>query len=165
MLHECGTVTCHNGRGILSNTFVPPPHYGRAGCLYCVTTSDGSHPRISQICKPPCPCWTSLCFVLCFAVTYSDPELPIQHSFMRSWKASCQQLFLSSSKMSIWVQAGPLTDDELHTAMVKPLRHGVRLHAVIDACQSCPSLNLRCTARARRDGWSEWQVLFACASQ
>ena len=56
------------------------------------------------------------------------------------------------------MQAGPLTDDELHTAMVKPLRHGVRLHAVIDACQSCPSLNLRCTARARRDGWSEWQV-------
>ncbi|KAA6417467.1 MAG: hypothetical protein FRX49_12546 [Trebouxia sp. A1-2] len=54
-------------------------------------------------------------------------------------------------------QAGPLTDDELHAAMVKPLRHGVRLHAVIDACQSCPSLNLRCTARARRDGWSEWQ--------
>ncbi|KAL3152234.1 hypothetical protein ABBQ32_001316 [Trebouxia sp. C0010 RCD-2024] len=54
-------------------------------------------------------------------------------------------------------QAGPLTDDQLHTAMVRPLRHGVRLHAVIDACQSCPSLNLRCTARARRDGWSEWQ--------
>lgn len=55
-------------------------------------------------------------------------------------------------------QAGPLTDDELHTAMIRPLRHGVRLHAVIDACQSCPSLNLRCTARARKDGWSEWQV-------
>ncbi len=67
--------------------------------------------------------------------------------------------------MSICIQAGPLTDDELHTAMVKPLRHGVRLHAVIDACQSCPSLNLRCTARARRDGWSEWQVQCAYASQ
>ncbi len=67
--------------------------------------------------------------------------------------------------MSMWVQAGPLTDDELHTAMVKPLRHGVRLHAVIDACQSCPSLNLRCTARARRDGWSEWQVQYACTAQ
>lgn len=56
------------------------------------------------------------------------------------------------------MQAGPLTDDQLHTAMIRPLRHGVRLHAVIDACQSCPSLNLRCTARARKDGWSEWQV-------
>ena len=64
----------------------------------------------------------------------------------------------NQSTVSVCMQAGPLTDDELHTAMVKPLRHGVRLHAVIDACQSCPSLNLRCTARARRDGWSEWQV-------
>ena len=59
------------------------------------------------------------------------------------------------------VQAGPLTDDELHAAMIRPLRHGARLHALIDACQSCPSLNLRCTARPRRDGWSEWQVCSA----
>ena len=62
------------------------------------------------------------------------------------------------SQTPLLIQAGPLTDDLLHTAMIRPLRHGVRLHAVIDACQSCPSLNLRCTARARKDGWSEWQV-------
>ena len=62
----------------------------------------------------------------------------------------------------LYVQAGPLTDDELHAAMIRPLRHGARLHALIDACQSCPSLNLRCTARPRRDGWSEWQV---CSAQ
>lgn len=69
-----------------------------------------------------------------------------------------------TSSTPLLLQAGPLTDDQLHTAMIRPLRHGVRLHAVIDACQSCPSLNLRCTARARKDGWSEWQVCFAALS-
>ena len=39
------------------------------------------------------------------------------------------------------VQAGQLTDDEVNRILVNPLPHGVRLHAIIDACHSgsvCP---------------------------
>ncbi len=134
--------------------------------MHCVTTSDGSHPRILQVCKPPCRCWTSLFCVLCFAVTeFQTQSCPYNTASCVVEEHRVNSSCCGSSKANIWVQAGPLTDDELHTAMVKPLRHGVRLHAVIDACQSCPSLNLRCTARARRDGWSEWQVQCACVSQ
>ena len=38
-------------------------------------------------------------------------------------------------------QAGQLTDDEVNRILVNPLPHGVRLHAIIDACHSgsvCP---------------------------
>ena len=56
------------------------------------------------------------------------------------------------------LQAGALTDDDLHTALIQPLQPSVRLHVIIDACQSTPSLNLEYSAGLRRDGWSEWQV-------
>ena len=93
-----------------------------------------------------------------------------RHNVKPTWKAHSldtkgerclvNPCLLSSCPSSLLshLQAGPLTDDQLHAAMIQPLRHGVRLHAVIDACQSCPSLNLRCTARSRKDGWSDWQV-------
>eukprot|EP00891_Asterochloris_glomerata_P005517 jgi/Astpho2/5517/fgenesh1_pg.00079_%23_4_t len=54
-------------------------------------------------------------------------------------------------------EAGALTDDDLHTALIQPLQPSVRLHVIIDACQSTPSLNLEYSAGLRRDGWSEWQ--------
>lgn len=38
--------------------------------------------------------------------------------------------------------AGMITDDEINDTIVKPLPHGVRLHAVIDACHSGTVLDL-----------------------
>jgi len=33
-------------------------------------------------------------------------------------------------------RAGEIIDDDIHTLMVKPLRRGVRLHAIYDSCHS-----------------------------
>jgi hypothetical protein len=37
---------------------------------------------------------------------------------------------------------GPILDDEINEAIVRPLVHGVTLHAVIDACHSATVLDL-----------------------
>ncbi|VAI11558.1 unnamed protein product [Triticum turgidum subsp. durum] len=44
-------------------------------------------------------------------------------------------------------QQGPILDDEINQAIVRPLVHGVKLHAIVDACHSATVLDLpyRCT--------------------
>jgi metacaspase-1 len=39
-------------------------------------------------------------------------------------------------------QKGPILDDEINETMVRPLVHGVKLHAVVDACHSATVLDL-----------------------
>lgn len=38
--------------------------------------------------------------------------------------------------------AGMITDDEINNTIVRPIPHGVRLHAIIDACHSGTVLDL-----------------------
>jgi hypothetical protein len=40
------------------------------------------------------------------------------------------------------VQGGQIVDDELNQLLVNPLRPGVRLHAIIDACHSGSVLDM-----------------------
>ncbi|KAF7056220.1 hypothetical protein CFC21_063647 [Triticum aestivum] len=44
-------------------------------------------------------------------------------------------------------QQGPILDDEINQAIVRPLVHGAKLHAIVDACHSATVLDLpyRCT--------------------
>ena len=42
--------------------------------------------------------------------------------------------------------------------LVQPLRPGVRLHALIDACHSGTAIDLPYIARIRPDGWAFWEV-------
>lgn len=46
--------------------------------------------------------------------------------------------------------AGMITDDEINDTIVKPLPHGVRLHAIIDACHSGTVLDLPWLCRFNR---------------
>jgi hypothetical protein len=41
-----------------------------------------------------------------------------------------------------WQQSGDIRDDEINDIIVRPLVHGVRLHAIIDACRSGTVLDL-----------------------
>jgi hypothetical protein len=41
-----------------------------------------------------------------------------------------------------WEQNGQIRDDEINETIVRPLVHGVRLHAIIDACRSGTVLDL-----------------------
>lgn len=45
---------------------------------------------------------------------------------------------------------GMIVDDEINATMVKPLPHGVRLHAIIDACHSGTMLDLPFLCRMDR---------------
>lgn len=45
---------------------------------------------------------------------------------------------------------GMIVDDEINETMVKPLPHGVRLHAIIDACHSGTMLDLPFLCRMDR---------------
>ncbi|OIW07621.1 hypothetical protein TanjilG_16602 [Lupinus angustifolius] len=52
---------------------------------------------------------------------------------------------------------GMIVDDEINTAMVRPLPHGVRLHALIDACHSGTVLDLPFLCRMNRMGQYVWE--------
>ena len=54
-------------------------------------------------------------------------------------------------------QKGPILDDEINEAMVRPLVHGVRLHAVVDASYSATVLDLPFLCHMSRTGNWQWQ--------
>ncbi|VAH83884.1 unnamed protein product [Triticum turgidum subsp. durum] len=51
-------------------------------------------------------------------------------------------------------QQGPILDDEINEAIVRPLVHGVKLHAIVDACHSATVLDLpyQCTVSLEVEG-------------
>eukprot|EP00892_Ulva_mutabilis_P001307 jgi/Ulvmu1/11177/UM072_0013.1 len=55
-------------------------------------------------------------------------------------------------------QAGQIVDDELNKHLVNPLGHGVRLHALLDACHSGTGMDLRhVTKLDKRSGAIRWR--------
>ena len=54
-------------------------------------------------------------------------------------------------------QRGPILDDEINEAIVRPLVHGVRLHAVVDACYSATVLDLPFLCHMSRSGNWQWE--------
>ncbi|PWA95370.1 metacaspase 2 [Artemisia annua] len=52
---------------------------------------------------------------------------------------------------------GMIVDDEINATMVKPLPHGVKLHAIIDACHSGTMLDLPFLCRMNRNGRYAWE--------
>jgi len=54
-------------------------------------------------------------------------------------------------------QRGPILDDEINEAIVRPLVHGVRLHAVVDACYSSTLLDLPYLCHMSRNGFWQWE--------
>ncbi|CAM0873501.1 unnamed protein product [Alopecurus aequalis] len=55
-------------------------------------------------------------------------------------------------------QQGPILDDEINEAIVRPLVHGVKLHAIVDACHSATVLDLpyQCTM-SKTTGCLRWR--------
>ncbi|KAM3294128.1 hypothetical protein ACQJBY_037185 [Aegilops geniculata] len=49
-----------------------------------------------------------------------------------------------------------IRDDEINAALVRPLVHGVRLHAIVDACHSGTVLDLPNLCKIKKNGESEW---------
>ncbi|XWS51542.1 hypothetical protein CRYUN_Cryun12cG0185100 [Craigia yunnanensis] len=52
---------------------------------------------------------------------------------------------------------GMIVDDEINTTIVRPLPHGVKLHAIIDACHSGTVLDLPFLCRMDRQGRYVWE--------
>ncbi|KAJ6672129.1 METACASPASE-4 [Salix viminalis] len=52
---------------------------------------------------------------------------------------------------------GMIVDDEINAVIVKPLPHGVKLHAIIDACHSGTVLDLPFLCRMDRNGKYVWE--------
>ncbi|KAK6119321.1 hypothetical protein DH2020_046940 [Rehmannia glutinosa] len=52
---------------------------------------------------------------------------------------------------------GMIVDDEINASIVRPLPHGVKLHAVIDACHSGTVLDLPFLCRMNRSGHYVWE--------
>ncbi|CDY43800.1 BnaA06g23360D [Brassica napus] len=52
---------------------------------------------------------------------------------------------------------GKIIDDEINKTLVRPLVHGAKLHAVIDACNSGTVLDLPSVCRMERNGFYEWE--------
>lgn len=52
---------------------------------------------------------------------------------------------------------GMIVDDEINAAIVRPLPHGVKLHAIIDACHSGTVLDLPFLCRMNRSGQYIWE--------
>uniref|UniRef100_A0ACD5YF27 Uncharacterized protein n=1 Tax=Avena sativa TaxID=4498 RepID=A0ACD5YF27_AVESA len=55
-----------------------------------------------------------------------------------------------------WEQSGDIRDDEINEILVRPLVHGVRLHAFIDACHSGTVLDLPNLCHIKRHGKPQW---------
>jgi LSD1 subclass zinc finger protein len=53
--------------------------------------------------------------------------------------------------------AGMITDDEINNTIVRPIPHGVRLHAIIDACHSGTVLDLPWLCKFNRYGQFTWE--------
>ncbi|KAL2460931.1 Metacaspase-1 [Abeliophyllum distichum] len=52
---------------------------------------------------------------------------------------------------------GMIVDDEINASIVRPLPHGVKLHAIIDACHSGTVLDLPFLCRMDRNGKYVWE--------
>ncbi|XP_073026543.1 metacaspase-1 [Primulina eburnea] len=52
---------------------------------------------------------------------------------------------------------GMIVDDEINASIVRPLPHGVKLHAIIDACHSGTVLDLPFLCRMNRSGQYAWE--------
>lgn len=52
---------------------------------------------------------------------------------------------------------GMIVDDEINATIVRPLPHGVKLHAIIDACHSGTVLDLPFLCRMNRSGQYIWE--------
>ncbi|KAL1204084.1 Metacaspase-3 [Cardamine amara subsp. amara] len=52
---------------------------------------------------------------------------------------------------------GKIIDDEINRILVRPLVHGAKLHAVIDACNSGTVLDLPFVCRMERNGCYKWE--------
>ncbi|PWA57316.1 zinc finger, LSD1-type, Caspase-like domain protein [Artemisia annua] len=52
---------------------------------------------------------------------------------------------------------GMIVDDEINAKLVKPLPHGVKLHAIIDACHSGTVLDLPNLCRMKSNGEYRWE--------
>ncbi|KAL3814405.1 hypothetical protein ACJIZ3_015673 [Penstemon smallii] len=52
---------------------------------------------------------------------------------------------------------GAILDDEINATIVRPLPHGVKLHAIIDACHSGTILDLPFVCKMNRDGFYLWE--------
>ncbi|ONL99929.1 Metacaspase-1 [Zea mays] len=52
---------------------------------------------------------------------------------------------------------GMIVDDDINTALVRPLPRGVKLHAFIDACHSGTALDLPYLCRMNRSGQYVWE--------
>ncbi|CAK7347782.1 unnamed protein product [Dovyalis caffra] len=52
---------------------------------------------------------------------------------------------------------GMIVDDEINATIVRPLPHGVRLHAMVDACHSGTVLDLPFLCRMNRSGQYVWE--------
>ncbi|RWR80587.1 metacaspase-1 [Cinnamomum micranthum f. kanehirae] len=52
---------------------------------------------------------------------------------------------------------GMIVDDEINATIVRPLPHGVKLHAIIDACHSGTVLDLPFFCRMNRSGQYVWE--------
>ncbi|XP_066387742.1 metacaspase-1-like [Miscanthus floridulus] len=54
-------------------------------------------------------------------------------------------------------QKGPILDDEINETIVRPLVHGAKLHAVVDACHSATVLDLPFLCNMSRTGNCQWE--------
>ncbi|XP_064993161.1 metacaspase-1-like isoform X2 [Musa acuminata AAA Group] len=52
---------------------------------------------------------------------------------------------------------GTIMDDEINDTLVRPLRRGVKLHALVDACHSGTILDLPYLCRLSRAGYYQWE--------
>ncbi|KAI4299100.1 hypothetical protein L6164_032591 [Bauhinia variegata] len=52
---------------------------------------------------------------------------------------------------------GKILDDEINATLVRPLPHGAKLHAIIDACHSGTVLDLPFMCRMNREGYYGWE--------
>ncbi|XP_047153945.1 metacaspase-3-like [Vigna umbellata] len=54
-------------------------------------------------------------------------------------------------------EQGKILDDEINTAIVRPLPRGAKLHAIVDACHSGTVLDLSFVCKMNREGYYSWE--------
>nr|KYP60565.1 Metacaspase-3 [Cajanus cajan] len=55
-----------------------------------------------------------------------------------------------------FVGDGVITDNDLNSIIIRPLKKGFKLHAIIDACHSGTTLDLRCVYKKEKGSW-KWE--------
>ncbi|KAF9663425.1 hypothetical protein SADUNF_Sadunf17G0048700 [Salix dunnii] len=59
-----------------------------------------------------------------------------------------------------FVEAGTISDDEIKAAIVRPLKKGVTLNAIVDACHSGTVLDLPCVYNRERKKWENFNLRY-----